>query len=200
VNNFGHGCDSHQLHLIIKIKTIRRGPIKRIFKPKAPRTRINEYIRAYQVRVIDDNGNQLGVMPPFEALQKAREMELDLVEIAPKAQPPVCKIMDFGKYQYQQSRNERVNRANQKKVDTKGIRIGVRTDEHDLNFKKNQAEKFLKKGDKVKIEIQLRGREKAHQDLARQNLIDFMKLISIPYKTEQEIKKYPGGFNTVITP
>jgi len=200
MNNFGHGCDSHQLHLNIKNKTIRRGPIKKVFKPRAPRTRINEYIRALEVRVIDEEGNQLGVMAPFEALQKAREMELDLVEIAPMANPPVCKIMDYGKFQYQQSRTERLNKAKQKKVDIKGIRIGVRTDEHDLEFKKDQAEKFLKKGDKVKIEIQLRGREKAHQDLARKNLEDFMKMISFPYKSEQEIKKYPGGFNTIITP
>ena len=139
-------------------------------------------------------------MPPSEALQKAREVELDLVEIAPMAKPPVCKIMDYGKYQYQQSRTERVNRSKQKKLGTKGIRIGVRTDTHDLEFKKNMAEKFLKKGEKVKIEIQLRGREKAHQDLARQNLEDFLKTIAIPYKLEQEVKKYPGGFNAIINP
>jgi len=139
-------------------------------------------------------------MPPFEAMQKARETDLDLVEIAPMAKPPVCRIMDYGKYQYQQSRTERVNRSKQKKLGTKGIRIGVRTDTHDLEFKKNMAEKFLKKGEKVKIEIQLRGREKAHQDLARQNLEDFLKTIAIPYKLEQEVKKYPGGFNTIINP
>jgi len=139
-------------------------------------------------------------MPPFEALQKARETDLDLVEIAPMAKPPVCRIMDYGKYQYQQSRTERVNRSKQKKLGTKGIRIGVRTDTHDLEFKKNMAEKFLKKGEKVKIEIQLRGREKAHQDLARENLEDFLKTIVIPYKVEQEVKKYPGGFNTIINP
>ncbi len=152
------------------------------------------------MRVIDDEGNQLGVMTPFDALQKAREMELDLVEIAPMAKPPVCRIMDYGKYQYQQSRTERLNKAKQKKVDVKGIRIGVRTDEHDLGFKKDQAEKFLQKGDKVKVEIQLKGREKAHQDLARQTLVDFMRMITVPYKIEQEIKKYPSGYNAIITP
>ncbi len=125
---------------------------------------------------------------------------LDLVEIAPKAVPPVCRIMDHGKYQYQKSREERQNKAKQKKVDIKGIRIGVRTDEHDLDFKKNQADKFLKKGHKVKLEIVMRGREKAHQDLARKNLIDFIKTISVPYKLEQEIKRYPGGFNVIIAP
>jgi len=139
-------------------------------------------------------------MPPFKALEIARGKMLDLVEIAPKAVPPVCRIMDHGKYQYQKSREERQNKAKQKKVDIKGIRIGVRTDEHDLDFKKNQADKFLKKGHKVKLEIVMRGREKAHQDLARKNLIDFIKTISVPYKLEQEIKRYPGGFNVIIAP
>lgn len=139
----------------------------------------------------------MGVM---EAIQIAREKELDLVEIAPIAKPPVCKIMDYGKYQYQQSKQERLNKAKQKKVEVKGIRIGIRTDTHDLDFKKNQAEKFLKKGDKVKAEIVLRGREKAHQDLARKTLSDFLKTITVPYKMEQEIKRFPGGFNTIITP
>ncbi len=139
-------------------------------------------------------------MTPFEALRMAREQGLDLVEVAPMAKPPVCKIMDFGKFQYQQSKQDRLNKAKQKKVEVKGIRIGLRTDDHDLTFKKDQAEKFLKKGDKVKIEIQLRGREKAHQDLARTNLEDFVKSIGVPYKTEQEIKRYPGGFNTIIAP
>ena len=135
-----------------------------------------------------------------QAIEIAREQELDLVEIAPKAQPPVCKIMDYGKYQYQQSKQERLNKAKQKKVEVKGIRIGIRTDTHDLEFKKNQAEKFLNKGDKVKAEIVLRGREKAHQDLARKNLSDFLKTIAVPYKIEQEMKRFPGGFNIIIAP
>lgn len=139
-------------------------------------------------------------MSSFEALSLAKEKGFDLVEIAPKAQPPVLKIMDFGKYQYQKSREDRQNKAKQKKLDIKGIRIGVRTDDHDLGFKKEQAEKFLKKGNKVKIEIRLRGREKAHQDLARKNLEEFLRSIIHPFKIEQEIKRFPGGFNTIITP
>jgi translation initiation factor IF-3 len=142
----------------------------------------------------------LDIMPPQQALEIARKAQLDLVEISPKAVPPVCKIMDFGKYQYQKSREERQNKAKQKKVDIKGVRIGVRTDDHDLNFKKNQVDKFLKKGHKVKIEIIMRGREKAHQDLARKNLVDFLKMISVPYKLEQELKRFPGGFNLIIIP
>jgi len=186
--------------IIINIKVIRRTPTKRPFVRKGPLTRINEQIRVPQIRVIDDAGNQLGVMEPSAALQLAHEQALDLVEIAPIAKPPVCKIMDYGKYQYQQSKIDRVNRDKQKKIDTKGIRIGFKTDVHDLLVKQTMAEKFLKKGQKVKIEIFLRGREKAHQDLARKNLGNFMKTITIPFKIEQEIKRYPGGFNIVITP
>ncbi|MFA7319416.1 MAG: translation initiation factor IF-3 [Parcubacteria group bacterium] len=164
------------------------------------RTRINEYIFAREVRVIGENGEQLGVMPTEEALRQAKEQLLDLVEISPKAIPPVCKIMDFGKYQYQKSREDRQNKSKQKKSDIKGIRLSVRTDDHDLEFKKNQAEKFLTKGSKVKVEIMLKGREKAHQDLARKNLEDFVKMIAIPNKIEQEIKRYPGGFNVILAP
>lgn len=167
---------------------------------KAPRERINEQIRAAQIRVIDDEGNQLGVMTPFEALQIAREREVDLVEVAPLANPPVCRIMDYGKFQYQQSKQDRLSKAKQKKTEVKGIRLGVRTDDHDLNFKREQVEKFLKKGDKVKIEIVLRGREKAHAELARTNLIEFLKSIVTDYKVEQDIKRFPGGFNVTITP
>lgn len=139
-------------------------------------------------------------MPPQQAIFIAKEAGLDLVEVSPKAVPPVCRIMDFGKFQYQKSRQERQNKSKQKKFEIKGIRLGVRTDDHDLEFKKNQTDKFLKKGSKVKIEIILRGREKAHQDLARANLIEFLKAIPTDYKVEQDIKRFPGGFNVIITP
>jgi translation initiation factor IF-3 len=149
--------------------------------------------------VIDEEGNQLGMLPPVQALEMAKNQFLDLVEIAPLAQPPVCRIMDFGKFQYQQSKLDRLSKAKQKKVDIKGIRIGLKTDDHDLEFKKNQIEKFLKKGNKVKVEIFLRGREKAHQDLARKNLENFIKSIGAQYKIEQEIKRFPSGFNAILS-
>lgn len=139
-------------------------------------------------------------MSPEEALAMAKESLLDLVEVSPNAKPPVCRIMDYGKYQYQQSKQDRMNRSKQKKVDIKGIRIGLKTDSHDLNFKKEQAEKFLKKGNKVKIEIFLRGREKTQQDLAKGNLQEFLKEIRYPFKIEQEIKRFPGGWNAIIIP
>ncbi len=130
----------------------------------------------------------------------AKENELDLVEVSPKAQPPVCRIMDYGKHLYQQSKQIQANKAKQKKVDTKGVRLGLRTDDHDINFKKNQTEKFLRQGNKVKVEILLRGREKAHQDLARTNLEEFLKKIETPYKIEEMVKRFPGGFNVIIAP
>jgi translation initiation factor IF-3 len=135
-----------------------------------------------------------------QAISMARAKFLDLVEISPKAIPPVCKIMNFGKYQYQKSKEDRQNKSKQKKNEIKGVRLSIRTDTHDLIFKKKQVEKFLEKNNKVKIEITLKGREKAHQDLAKTNLLNFMKTISIPYNIEQEIKKSPGGFNIIINP
>jgi len=169
-------------------------------KPILPQYRTNERIRAWKVFVIDESGKTLGEMDPLEAIQIAREKELDLVEVSPKANPPVCRIMDFGKFQYQQGKQERLSKAKSKKIEVKGIRIGIRTDEHDLDFKNNQADKFLRKGNKVKIEIILKGREKAHRDLARKTLEEFIKKIKIPYKKEEEIKRIPEGFNVIIAP
>lgn len=162
--------------------------------------RVNEAIRIPRVFLIDENGTQLGEMATFQALELARRQELDLVEVSPKANPPVCRIMDYGKHLYQQSKQIRVAKAKQKKVEIKGVRIGLRTDSHDLGFKKTQSEKFLRQGDKVKIDIVLKGREKAHQDLARKNLQDFIAGINTPYKIEDPIKRFPGGFNVTIAP
>lgn len=139
-------------------------------------------------------------MSTMEAMALAREHMLDLVEVSPKAQPPVCRIMDYGKHLYQQSKQLRIAKAKQKKVEIKGVRIGFRTDTHDLDFKKAQVNKFLRQGDKVKIDIVLRGREKAHQDLARENLQKFIATIETPYKIEDPIKRFPGGYNVTIAP
>lgn len=142
----------------------------------------------------------LGEISNIEALAIAKEHMLDLVEVSPKANPPVCRIMDYGKYLYQQSKQQRIAKAKQKKVELKGIRIGLKTDAHDSNFKQEQADKFLRQGNKVKIDIVLRGREKAHQDLARTNLLKFLSGLKTPYKTEDPIKRFPGGFNVTIAP
>ena len=150
--------------------------------------------------LIDETGKNFGEIETWKALEMAKERELDLVEVFPKAVPPVCKIMDYGKHQYQQSKQTRLAQAKQKKVDIKGIRIGLKTDEHDLNFKKNQADKFLTKGNKVKIELILKGREKMHRDLARKNLEAFISELSTPHKLEEPIKGIPQGFNVIVAP
>jgi translation initiation factor IF-3 len=162
--------------------------------------RANERIFAKQVILIDHKGEHIGEIDTKEALEMAQEAGLDLVEVSPKAKPPVCKILDYGKFQYTQAKQHRQSQAAQKTVSTKGVRIGLRTDTHDLEFKKKQAEKFLGKGNKVKIEIVLRGREKAHQGLARKNITEFLETLEIPFRTEEEVKKFPGGFNTIIAP
>ena len=108
--------------------------------------------------------------------------------------------MDFGKYQYQKAKEDQQQRAKQKRTEVKGVRLGMRTDDHDLEVRKKQIEKFLSQGNKVKIEIRLKGREKAHQPLARETLNNFIQSISVPNKIEQEIKKFPGGFNVIIIP
>ena len=152
------------------------------------------------MRLIDENGKQIGVVPTEQALQLAHERELDLVEIVPNTRPPVVKVMDFGKYQYQKAKEEQQQRAKQKKTEVKGIRLGLKTDDHDLDVRRKQAEKFLSQANKVKVEIRLRGREKAHQPLAREVLNNFIKSITFSNKIEQEIKKFPGGFNIIIAP
>lgn len=123
---------------------------------------------------------------------------MDLVEIAPTVSPPVCKIIDFGKYKYQQAKKEQKQKVKQKKTEIKGIRIGLSTSLHDLEHKAKQAGEFLAEGNKVRVEIKLRGREKAHQDLAREKLDNFLKLIPGEHKIEEEPKKNPIGMAMTI--
>jgi translation initiation factor IF-3 len=170
-------------------------------KPKpslAKRLRFNQQITAPEVRLIDINGENHGVVSIERALEIAAQQESDLVEVSPLASPPVCKITDYGKLQYQEAKQEQQKKAKQKKVDIKGIRIGFRTDKHDLFFKKGQAEKFLLKGHKVRVELLLRGREKGMLDKARVLLTEFIQSIQIPIKFEEEIKKSPKGFSALI--
>ncbi len=160
--------------------------------------RTNGQILALQVMVIDLNNENRGLMDTSAAIALAQEQEADLVEVSPLAKPPVCKITDYGKLQYRQAKQEQQAKAKQKKVEIKGIRIGFRTDKHDLLFKKTQAEKFLTKGNKVRVEIVLRGREKAMHDKARENLTQFLASIAIPHRFEEEVKRGPMGFNATI--
>ena len=129
--------------------------------------RINERIRAREIRVIDDESNQLGIMPPFEALKIARERNLDLVEVSPTAQPPVCRIMDYGKYLYQQEKREREAKKHQHQITVKEVKFRINVDDHDYDTKKNHVLRFLGEGDKVKATIFFRGREMTRQGLGR---------------------------------
>src|SRR6187399_636164 len=134
------------------------------------RVRINERIRVREIRVIDDTGQQLGIMPPPQALALARSKGLDLVEISPTAVPPVCRIMDFGKYQYEQQKRARSAKKHQKVILVKEIKFRPKVDEHDYQFKKKHIERFLADGDKVKATIFFRGRENAHPEIGRRIL------------------------------
>lgn len=135
--------------------------------------RINERIRTREVRVISDTGEQLGIMTLKDAMKLAHEKQLDLVEIAPGANPPVCRIMDYGKYRYEQSKRDKTIRKKQKVVKVKEVTLSVKIGEHDLNVRVRNAESFLKDGDKVKATIRFRGREIVHNDLGRTLLLDF---------------------------
>jgi len=150
------------------------------------------------VQVVDENGKNLGILDTYKALQIAKERGLDLVEIAPTAKPPVCKIIDYGKYKYQQEKKEQKQKAKRKEVEVKRIRIGFATSLHDLEHKAKQAGEFLAEGNKVRIEIKLRGREKAHLDLAKEKLNDFLKLIPVEHTIEEQPKKNPIGLVLTI--
>ena len=139
---------------------------------------INEQIRDKEIRLIGEDGEQLGIMSAKDALKMAKEAELDLVKIAPTAKPPVCKIVDYGKYRYEQARKEKEAKKKQKVTEVKEIRLSPNIDENDLNTKANQAKKFLTKGDKVKVALRFRGREMAHMATSKQILDSFFEKVS----------------------
>lgn len=139
---------------------------------------INDQIRDREVRVVDAHGKQLGIMSAREANKLAREAELDLVKVAPKAKPPVCRIIDYGKYRYEQARKEKKARKNQKTVEIKEVRLSPNIESNDLNTKINAARRFLSKGNKVKVTLRFRGREMAHVSSSRHVLDDFAEALS----------------------
>jgi len=138
---------------------------------------INEEIRDREVRVVDQNGEQLGVMSSREALALAEERQLDLVKIAPQARPPVCKLMDYGKYRFEQSKKEREFRKNQKVITVKEVRLSATIEDHDIDVKFKNAVKFLKEGNKVKVTIRFRGRQITHSEIGRQVMNEFAERI-----------------------
>ena len=139
---------------------------------------INEQIRDKEVRVIGEDGEQLGIMSSKEALKLAEEAGVDLVKIAPTAKPPVCKIVDYGKFKYEQTRKEKEAKKKQKTVEIKELRLSPNIDTNDLNTKINAARKFIGKGDRVKITLRFRGREMAHMNNSKHILDDFAQALS----------------------
>ena len=139
---------------------------------------INEQIRDKEIRLIGENGEQLGIMPSKDALKLAKEAELDLVKIAPTAKPPVCKIIDYGKYRYELARKEKEAKKKQKVIEIKEVRLSPNIDTNDLNTKVGAARKFIEKGDKVKVTLRFRGREMAHMGSSKHILDEFAEKLS----------------------
>ena len=160
---------------------------------------INEQIKDKEVRLIGVTGEQLGVMPLREAMRRAQEAELDLVKIAPTAKPPVCKIIDYGKYRYELVRKEKEAKKKQKTVEIKEIRLSPNIDTNDLNTKINAAKKFISKGNKVKITLRFRGREMAHMQKSRHVLDDFEAQLADIATVEKMPKLEGRSISMVLT-
>jgi translation initiation factor IF-3 len=160
-------------------------------------TNINDAIRAPQVRVIDDDGNQLGILSTADALNRAIETGFDLVEVSPQADPPVCRIMDYGKYKYQMAKRASEAKAKQVRVELKEIKMRPKTDEHDFQFKIKHARRFLEEGNKVKLTIMFRGRENAHPDQGLKQLDRAVEALQDLGQVESKPSKM-GRFMTMV--
>lgn len=153
--------------------------------------RINDEIRAREVRLTSPQGEQLGIVPLKEALRRAEELHLDLVEVAPQAKPPVCRIMDFGKFRYEQQKREKETKKKQKVITVKEVKLRPNIEEHDFNVKLKNAQRFIEDGDKVKVTIMFRGRELSHPDLGRQLLTKMADLMK-DYVNVERMPKLEG--------
>ena len=165
--------------------------------------RVNDQIRARQVRVIDDEGAQLGIMTPRDAMREAESRGFDLVEVAPKATPPVCRIMDYGKYRYEQKRRARESRKHQHTISIKAIKYRPKIDKHDFDFKTNHVREFLSEGNKVRITIMFRGREVAHQEFGReiiQRVVEATTDLCVGDHDMSQVKMEGRNMSLVLTP
>ena len=160
---------------------------------------INGQIRDKEVRVIGQDGEQIGIMSSKEAMKLAQEADLDLVKIAPKAQPPVCKIVDYGKYRYELARKEKDAKKKQKTVEVKEVRLSPNIDTNDLNTKVNNAKKFISKGNKVKVTLRFRGREMAHMQQSKHILDDFAEQLADVASIEKPAKLEGRSMSMVLT-
>ena len=181
--------DSYAIHFFITFNYGGDTAISELF--------INEQIRDKEVRVVGADGEQLGIMPTKEAQKLADDAGLDLVKIAPTAKPPVCKIVDYGKYRYEQVRREKEAKKKQKTVEVKEIRLSPNIDTNDLNTKMNAARKFISKGDKVKITLRFRGREMAHMNNSKHILDDFAENLA-DIATVEKAPKVEGRSMTMF--
>ena len=162
--------------------------LRRCFTISSKELAINEGIKFKEVRVIDSDGSQLGILPIAKALESAYAKDLDLVNISPNAVPPVCKIMDYGKYRFEQAKREKDAKKNQKVIDIKEIRLGLSIDKHDFETKGNHAIRFLKDGDKVKVSIRFRGREMGHPEIGLETMARFAEYCSEVATVEKAAK------------
>ncbi|MDI9612725.1 MAG: translation initiation factor IF-3 [Acidobacteriota bacterium] len=162
--------------------------------------RINEMIRAKEIRVVDEEAGQLGIMTPEEALAIAKSRELDLVEVAPGASPPVCRIMNYGKFQYQKRKRAHEARKNQRQVVIKEVKFRPKTEEHDFQFKKNHIVRFLEEGNKAKAAIIFRGREMAHQGLGRRLMDRLIEELAEIAEVERAPRMEGNALVTIFIP
>ena len=170
---------------------------RRVERDVKDEARVNDRIRAREIRVVDVDGSQLGVMTPPEAIERAADQGLDLVEVAPNAQPPVCRIMDYGKYKYEQKKKKGAGKAKAHAATMKEVKVRPRTDDHDLEFKLRNARKFLTEGDKVKVTLMFRGREIVHKELGRDQL-DRVKEMLGDIATVENPPRLDGRFMSMI--
>ena len=160
---------------------------------------INEQIRDREIRLIGEDGEQLGIMSARDAMKLAREANLDLVKIAPTAKPPVCKIIDYGKYRYEQARKEKEAKKKQRTVEVKEVRLSPNIDTNDMNTKMNNAKKFILKGNKVKVTLRFRGREMAHMQQSKHILDDFADMLKDVAVVEKPAKLEGRSLSMVLT-
>ena len=161
---------------------------------------VNEGIRDREIRVIDANGDQLGIMSPRKAMEIAEQRQLDLVKVAPQAKPPVCRIMDYGKYRFEMAKKEKEARKNQRTISVKEVRLSASIEEHDMGVKAKHADKFLKAGDKVKVTIRFRGREMAHTSIGYDVMNKFAEMIAHENTIERRPKLEGRSMIMILAP
>lgn len=181
---------------------MRRTYRKKKWKPDKTVFRANQKIRSEELRVIDHEGNMLGVLPTAEAYTRAEAAGYDLVEVNPKANPPIAKFLDYGKFQYEQEKLKQKQKAKTKKIEVKGVRLTFRIGDHDREVRLNQSQKFLEKGHKVKIQLVIRGRENAYAkdaiEMVKQFVEDLKSTMETDLEMESTPKKEGGAITTVV--